>query len=75
MVTTRENYSDAAAALERYFAWFEHLARPSDFLTRKILPRPTPLDLFVDPSVLYGHFRAWLRTHEVDPDTVTVPHA
>jgi hypothetical protein len=73
MVVGRETYTDAADALQRYFGWFQYLRRPSDFQTRRMLPRPEPLDLFVDPYALYGHFRCWLRAHEIDPDTVTVP--
>jgi hypothetical protein len=68
-----ERFSDAADALDRYFGMFEHLRRASDFQMRRMLPRPAPLGLFVDPYALYGHFRAWLRSHELDPDAVIVP--
>jgi hypothetical protein len=70
----RETYADAAEAIEHHFGLFKHLSRSGDFHLGRTLPRPRPLDLFIDPHVLYGHFCSWLRSHEVDPDTVTVPN-
>ena len=61
-------YGDAHDAL---FAWFDSLEpyrHWSDFQGLERLPRPKPLQIFIDPGILYGHFRAWLRKQGLDPD-------
>lgn len=70
-VASSRNFTEAANALRRYFGYFEKFQRPGDFEIQR-LPRPVPLDLFVDPYALYGHFRFWLRVLELDPDKVVV---
>ncbi len=70
VIAAHDHYTSAAEALQRYFGLFQHLGGPSDFQLQRTLPRPVPLGLFVDRYALYGHFRAWLRSHELDPDAV-----
>lgn len=73
VIVSCERYSDAADALKTYFEFLEQFEQRSDFEMQGTLPRPAPLEIFVEPHALYGSFRAWLRRHGVDPDTVTVP--
>ena len=73
VIVSYDRYSDAADALKTYFEFLRPYEQWGDFRMRGILPRPQPLELFVEPHALYGHFRAWLRRHGVDPDTITVP--
>jgi hypothetical protein len=37
------------------------------------MPRPKSFQLFVEPGILYGFFRLWLRKQKIDPDTVVHP--
>jgi hypothetical protein len=72
-----ERYSDLH---DRLFTFFESL-KPyrewGDFQMVEELPRPRPLPLLIDPSILYGHFHAWLwdQPGEKDPDLLfTLQH-
>jgi len=53
------------------FAFFDSLEpyrRFGDFQGLETLPRPRPLHILIEPHILYGHFRAWLRKQGIDPD-------
>lgn len=75
VIAGHERFTDAAEALRKYFKILQPLRRPGDFRMQRMLPRPAPLELFVDAYALYGHFRCWLRLHKLDPDAVVVPNA
>ena len=73
VIATYERYGEADAALKTYFSSLEPYCKSGDFQMERMLPRPTPLEIFVEPYAFYGHFRAWLRKQGIDPDAVTVP--
>lgn len=73
VIASYEHYGEAGAALKQYFASLEPYRQWGDFAMERLLPRPTPLEIFLEPYALYGHFRAWLRKQGIDPDAVMVP--
>lgn len=77
VVATSEIYGAAHDALfNGYFANLKQYQQPDDFgigLGLLQLPRPRPLQIFVDPVILYGFFRLWLRKQKIDPNTVVHP--
>jgi hypothetical protein len=73
VIVSYDGYSDAADALRAYFEFLGQFKRWDDFQMQGTLPRPAPLEIFVEPRALYGSFRAWLRKQGIDPDTVVVP--
>jgi hypothetical protein len=72
VIVSYDRYSDAADSLRVYFEVLEQFKEWGDFQMQGTLPRPAPLEIFVEPHALYGRFRAWLRKQGIDPDTVTV---
>jgi hypothetical protein len=72
VIVNYDRYSDTADALRAYFEFLGQFRRWDDFQIHGTLPRPEPLEVFVESHALYGNFRAWLRKHGIDPDTVTV---
>jgi hypothetical protein len=66
-------YCDAEDNLAVFFTSLKRYRRRGDFKGLATLPRPRPLQLHIDPYILYGHFRAWLRKQKVDPDQVGEP--
>lgn len=61
LIGSYERYSEAEQALKNYFASLEPYRQWGDFAMEHMLPRPEPLEIFVEPFALYGRFRAWLR--------------
>jgi len=60
-------------AHDRLFGYFDSLKpyrEVGDFRMLAALPWTRTLQLHIDPSILYGHFRAWLRKQGIDPDTI-----
>lgn len=58
---------------DRLFGYFESLKpyrRFGDFQGLETLPLPKPLQLHIDPYILRGHFRAWLRKQGIEPDKI-----
>jgi hypothetical protein len=68
-----KRYGDLHDALFAYFDSLEPYRKWGDFQMLATLPRPRPLQLLIEPSILYGHFRAWLRKQGINPDTVPPP--
>jgi hypothetical protein len=66
-------YCDAEDNLSAFFASLKRYRRLGDFQGLATLPRPRPLQLHIEPHILYGHFRAWLRKQKIDPDQITEP--
>lgn len=56
-----ERYSDAHDRLFGYFESLKPCRRFGDFQGLATIPLPRPLQLHINPSILHGHFRAWLR--------------
>lgn len=56
-------YSDFRDNLKTYFEALKPYRKFGDFQGLARLPLPSPLPLHVEPSILYGHFRAWHRKH------------
>jgi hypothetical protein len=75
LIVSYERYGDAADALKNYFELLQSYRQWGDFQVRGTLPRPMPLEIFVEPHALYGHFRAWVRRHGIDPDAIVLPDA
>jgi hypothetical protein len=75
VIVNYERYSDAADALRIYFEFLAQFEARGDFQMQETLPRPAPLEMFVEPHALYSRFRAWLRKQGIDPDSVTVSNA
>lgn len=68
---SNEIYSVAYDALhEGYFKQLKPYIMSGETNIMAGLPRPRPLQLFVDTCALYVYFRAWLRRDGIDPDTV-----
>jgi hypothetical protein len=63
-----ERYCDARDRIHAYFDSLKPFRRFGDFQGLAILPGPKPLHLHVEPHILHGHFRAWLRKQQLDPD-------
>lgn len=55
------SYSEFRDNLRVYFRSLKPYRKFGDFQGLDELPTPSPLQLFVEPSILQGHFRAWLR--------------
>jgi hypothetical protein len=68
-------YCDAEDNLAVFFKSLKRYRRLGDFQGLATLPRPRPLQLHIDPYILHGHFRAWLRKQKIDPDQIGVPGA
>ena len=66
-------YCDAEDNLAAFFKSLKRYRRAGDFQGLATLPRPRPLQLHIDPYILYGHFRAWLRKHRIDPNEIGEP--
>jgi hypothetical protein len=69
-LAAERRYSDARDSLRSFFASLKPYRQFGDFQSLAVLPRPRPLELHVEPSILYGHFRAWLRKRGFDPNTI-----
>lgn len=54
-------YDEFRDRLRAYFSALEPYRRFGDFQGLDTLSRPRPLQLHIEPSILHGHFRAWLR--------------
>jgi hypothetical protein len=63
-------YGDAEDDLFAFFDSLKPYREFSDFQMLAELRRPRPLRLHIDPSILYGHFRAWLRREGIEPDNI-----
>lgn len=68
-------YCDTEDNLAAFFKSLKRYRRFGDFQRLAPLPRPRPLQLHIDPYILYGHFRAWLRKQKIDPDQIREPGA
>jgi hypothetical protein len=64
-----ERYGDAHDRLFMYFESLKPYREFGDFQNLAALPRPAPLQILIEPHILYGHFRSWLRKEGIDPDT------
>lgn len=63
-------YGDAEDDLFTFFESLKPYRKFGDFQMLAELPRPRPLQLHIDPGILYGHFRAWLRKQGINPDQI-----
>jgi hypothetical protein len=73
-VNRERTHAAASDALRKgYFAGLRPYQQWGDFQFRGKLPRPRPLELYVEPYTLYGYFRAWLRKQRIDPETLPLP--
>lgn len=68
-VASDERYGDAHDRLFTYFESLKPYRKFGDFQNLATPPRPSPLQILIEPHILYGHFRAWLRKQGLDPDT------
>ena len=59
-------YDEFRGRLRAYFKALEPYRRFGDFQGLETLARPRPLQLHIEPSILHGHFRAWLRRRDVN---------
>jgi hypothetical protein len=74
VVNRERTHATASDALRKgYFAGLRPYQQWGDFQFHGKLPRPRPLELFVEPYTLYGYFRAWLRKQGIDPETLPSP--
>jgi hypothetical protein len=71
-LAAENRYCDNSDALCSFFDSIKPYRRFGDFQGLATLSRPRPLQLHVEPHILHGHFRAWLRKHGVDPDTIAL---
>ena len=67
-VAAEMRYSDFRDNLRSFFNSLKPFRRFGDFRGLEQLPTPRPLQLYVEPHILHGHFRAWLRRRGIDPD-------
>lgn len=65
-----ERHGGAHDRLFGYFDSFKPYRRSGDFQRLEASPFPRPLQLHIEPYILHGHFRAWLRSQGIDPDTI-----
>ena len=68
-IADERRYRDINDALSSFFASLKPYRRFGDFQGLETVPRPRPLHMHIEPHILYGHFRAWLRKQEIDPDS------
>lgn len=67
---SERRYGDAEDDLIAFFDGLKPYRMFGDFQMVAELPLPRPLRLHIDPSILYGHFRAWLRKQGIKPDRI-----
>jgi hypothetical protein len=69
-IASLKRHPDRREAIHLYLNALKPYQQFADFQGCKSLPRPRPLELHIERSILYGYFRSWLRKQGIDPDTV-----
>ena len=68
VILSHEIWGDCHNALRAYFHMLDSYVRWGDFSAAERLEPQGQLGLLVNGYILYGWFRAWLRSRGVDPD-------
>jgi hypothetical protein len=56
-----ERFDKAQTALREYLYALAPWSRPGDFQGDGMIALPSPYRILMEPSTLYGYYRAWLR--------------
>jgi hypothetical protein len=56
-----ERYDKAQTALREYLYALAPWSRSGDFQGDGVIALPSPYRILIEPSILYGYYRAWLR--------------
>ena len=62
-IGTRETFAEAVAALREWLYALAPFSRWGDFQGDGEIALPEPYYILVEPSMLYGYYRAWLRRY------------
>jgi hypothetical protein len=60
-IGTRETFGEARAALREWLYALTPLSKWGDFQGDGEIALPSPYRILIEPSILYGYYRAWLR--------------
>ena len=58
-----ERFDKAHAALREYLYALAPWSRSGDFQFEGEIELPEPYRILIEPSILYGYYRAWLRRY------------
>lgn len=61
-LSSEMRYDEFRDNLRAYFEALRPFRRFGDFQGLAMFAGPSPLSLYVEPHILHGHFRAWLRS-------------
>ena len=59
----RERFDEAIVALREWLSALAPFSRWGDFQGDGEITLPEPYNIFVEPSILYEYYRAWLRRY------------
>jgi hypothetical protein len=74
-VGERERFDEAITALRQYLYALAPFSRWGDFNGEERIALPSPYHILIEPSILYGYYRAWLRRGEALPPRTIKPQA
>ena len=63
-IGTREMFDEAVAALREWLYALAPFSRWGDFQGDGEIALPEPYRILIEPSILYGYYRAWLRREQ-----------
>ena len=63
-VGDRERFDEAIAALREWLYTLAPFNRWGDFQGDGEIALPEPYRILIEPSILYGYYRAWLRREQ-----------
>jgi len=58
-----ERFDKASAVFRLWLDVFKPFSKGDDFNTEERIVLPSPYYILIEPAILYGYYRAWLRRY------------